>query len=465
MKKIMFFFCLFIYSLSLLAQMPEIRNSFHFATEDYDDGYMTCHFDINDQGLLILSSGRYLTHVSRGGVVDWTDSIKTYQQRFNNSSVKRHGNGFLVLDSDSLFFFSNGGNRQFIGSMPRTCSNNYWESYIDEVESYDGDSLYAMVNVPIESNSDISLFTKDSLKLIKSFSIETEVKRVLYRILENQLTIVGGNYFFNLHINNLNWLSTIPGVNNTRIKEIVAKKNIMHFVENVGKRENSDTLAFVKCDFFGDSVTWSQQIHYWGLKIYSIIPINNGFLLLGGAVDSTLSPGDIVSFKSLIIRVHCDGDGNFLYFEDYRQLSDGWFSYARLDEHNWLWTSRHMLDKSSYPYKNKKYIECFYIEGFSHPLDDVPNEGSPPSEFILSQNYPNPFNPETSIDFNLPEAGIASLKIYDVLGREVATIFDSYKESGNQTVKFDGSSLPSGVYFYRLESSKNSQSRKMILLK
>ena len=88
-----------------------------------------------------------------------------------------------------------------------------------------------------------------------------------------------------------------------------------------------------------------------------------------------------------------------------------------------------------------------------------------PGEFRLEQNYPNPFNPATKINYFIPEKGMVSLKIFDVLGREVATLFSGEQGGGNYAVTFDGSTLSSGVYFYRLQAGKTSMSRKLVLVK
>jgi len=85
--------------------------------------------------------------------------------------------------------------------------------------------------------------------------------------------------------------------------------------------------------------------------------------------------------------------------------------------------------------------------------------------FTLSQNYPNPFNPTTTIDFSLPERAMVSLKVYDVLGREVATLLDEMKESGAHQVRFNAGTLSSGVYYYTLRYGSVSQTKKMILTK
>ncbi|MBD3287804.1 T9SS type A sorting domain-containing protein [candidate division KSB1 bacterium] len=89
-----------------------------------------------------------------------------------------------------------------------------------------------------------------------------------------------------------------------------------------------------------------------------------------------------------------------------------------------------------------------------------------PSEFRLEQNYPNPFNPSTSIRFTLKEAGNVTLKVFDLLGNEVATLIDGdYKSIGSHTVNFDAHNLTSGVYFYKLESGNFSAIKKMSLVK
>jgi len=88
-----------------------------------------------------------------------------------------------------------------------------------------------------------------------------------------------------------------------------------------------------------------------------------------------------------------------------------------------------------------------------------------PTAFSLSQNYPNPFNPETVIEFALPNASKATLRVFGITGREVATLVDDQLTAGNHRVSFDGSTLASGVYFYSLRTASQSLTRKMVLLK
>jgi len=93
------------------------------------------------------------------------------------------------------------------------------------------------------------------------------------------------------------------------------------------------------------------------------------------------------------------------------------------------------------------------------------NLGGKPEEFRLAQNYPNPFNPATNISYTLPSAQTVTLKVYDLLGREVATLVNGRQSAGNYVVQFNASSLASGVYFYRLQAGSFAETRKMMLLK
>jgi glycosidase len=88
-----------------------------------------------------------------------------------------------------------------------------------------------------------------------------------------------------------------------------------------------------------------------------------------------------------------------------------------------------------------------------------------PVTFMLSQNYPNPFNPSTMITFDIPERSLVALVVYDLLGREVATLVRGEMNAGHYETRFDGGGRATGVYFYRLESGGHSLVRKMLLMK
>ncbi len=98
-------------------------------------------------------------------------------------------------------------------------------------------------------------------------------------------------------------------------------------------------------------------------------------------------------------------------------------------------------------------------------LTDVPFAETLPTRFSLNQNYPNPFNPTTVIRYQLPAASTVRLSLYDLLGREVASLVNEQKPAGTYEVRFDGSGFASGIYLYRLTAGTYVESRKMILMK
>lgn len=102
---------------------------------------------------------------------------------------------------------------------------------------------------------------------------------------------------------------------------------------------------------------------------------------------------------------------------------------------------------------------------FSPVTVGVEQEQKLPSVPVLHQNYPNPFNPNTTISYQVPKAGFVTLKVYDILGNEAATLVDGYKAAGVYSIKFNATDLSSGVYFYRLTTGTFIQSKKLLLIK
>jgi hypothetical protein len=105
------------------------------------------------------------------------------------------------------------------------------------------------------------------------------------------------------------------------------------------------------------------------------------------------------------------------------------------------------------------------LRWFDIVLDANETGGAAPVEFALEQNYPNPFNPATTIKFSIPEQSRVTLKIYDVLGREVRTLVNEVRNAGSHEVNFDASNLASGMYIYSIKAGDYNASKKMMLLK
>jgi hypothetical protein len=116
---------------------------------------------------------------------------------------------------------------------------------------------------------------------------------------------------------------------------------------------------------------------------------------------------------------------------------------------------------------NGSALENSYRYTFTYHLvaTGISDNNTTVKKFELSQNYPNPFNPTTMINYSVPTASLVTIKVYDVLGREIANLVNEQKTAGSYNVQFNGSALASGVYFYRMQSGDFVQTKKLLLMK
>ena len=96
---------------------------------------------------------------------------------------------------------------------------------------------------------------------------------------------------------------------------------------------------------------------------------------------------------------------------------------------------------------------------------DISNNISNPVKYSLEQNFPNPFNPVTQLEFGISDLGFVTLKVFDILGKEVKTLVNEIKPAGRYKVEFNGSILPSGIYFYQMEIGNFVSTKKMLMIK
>jgi endo-1,4-beta-xylanase len=109
--------------------------------------------------------------------------------------------------------------------------------------------------------------------------------------------------------------------------------------------------------------------------------------------------------------------------------------------------------------------DSIVVDGSGYIPTQVSDDQRVPIAFALGQNYPNPFNPSTQITYSIPSGGRVSLKVYDLLGKEVATLFDGVRQPGQFRATFNGAGLASGVYFYKLQTPQFTAMKKMLLVK
>ena len=156
------------------------------------------------------------------------------------------------------------------------------------------------------------------------------------------------------------------------------------------------------------------------------------------------------------------------------RVDDDGSNLYSVDPHDTTW-GFHIMPKNAFlksltgiiKYKNSEYkLEPRTNSDFVGELDGVRQIVTRvPGSFSLSQNYPNPFNPSTKIEYSIAKSGYVSLKIYNILGQEVATLGNQFQNAGTYIATFDASKLASGIYFYRLNAGTFSDVKKMLLLK
>jgi len=131
------------------------------------------------------------------------------------------------------------------------------------------------------------------------------------------------------------------------------------------------------------------------------------------------------------------------------------------NEHNYSYVDTN-LSSGNYSYK----LTQIDFDGKQKESEVINVEvNSQPTEYSLSQNYPNPFNPSTTIEYSISQSSVVTLKVFNSIGEEVATLVNNYKEAGSYKVTFNANDLSSGIYYYKLSANGFNQVKKMILLK
>jgi hypothetical protein len=194
--------------------------------------------------------------------------------------------------------------------------------------------------------------------------------------------------------------------------------------------------------------------------------------------DSAGYPGTLVASYQMTILREPDGEYNGFPLYKYSAplnpcliFSEGWMSVQTVTDPvpncAFVWWSFLVGDCVGWLRLNGTYYRPYSDQSFCllPSLGAEPVAGTLPTQYALHQNYPNPFNASTTIAFDLPKSSHICLRVFDLLGREVAVLKDGMMEAGSHRVTFDGSNLASGIYFARLDAGKFSQTKKVILLK
>ena len=177
----------------------------------------------------------------------------------------------------------------------------------------------------------------------------------------------------------------------------------------------------------------------------------NGSLFFGG---DTLSVTPDAVLKAPNQSLPFNSNGNFIN-RQYRMSIGEMTTEGVTSVLVWQQLDRNFRDTPAYMYELSQMAVSI----------DEPVASNTPQTFSLKQNYPNPFNPTTNIQFDIPQASDVTLKVYNILGQEVMTVLNDFKQAGTHTATFDASNLASGIYIYQLQAGKVNLQRKMTLIK
>jgi len=150
-----------------------------------------------------------------------------------------------------------------------------------------------------------------------------------------------------------------------------------------------------------------------------------------------------------------DASGNTTSFWHYKWVDSTW-TPANLSNVEYIDSAGNYYYYSAY---SVSLVYKIIVTGVASDIGEVP------ADYFLSQNYPNPFNPSTTLKYELPRSADVTLSVYDMLGREVSMLVNERKQAGTYIVRFDGSGLSSGVYFYRLTAGNFVGTRRGVLLR
>jgi photosystem II stability/assembly factor-like uncharacterized protein len=245
----------------------------------------------------------------------------------------------------------------------------------------------------------------------------------------------------------------------------------------------NDNTGFVITDFdlyktTNAGVNWTSILHNFGMQTgyfqdYYFLNQNTGWVTIPNGIAKTTNGGETWNFKITPIQ----SPTSVIFLDDNR----GWVA-GRTGSSGMImatansgttWTTQHTVPNNFYWDISFANINTGWACGVSiisttstGGLVSVSQISSfVPDAFSLKQNYPNPFNPATKISFNIKNATFASLKVFDMTGKEVKNLVNENVGAGSYEIDFDGSELNSGVYFYTLKTNEFTETKKMMLVK
>ncbi|MBK8984264.1 MAG: T9SS type A sorting domain-containing protein [Ignavibacteria bacterium] len=294
---------------------------------------------------------------------------------------------------------------------------------------------------------------------------------------------------------------TNPGFNNeTAVVKLDSSGNRIwtkNFINRIPLSITTDRISnifigsnggILKLNSFGDLIWFQSSLpsDYTGTDSVGNLMCSGSISGLSNYISQIDPSGNILWTTQLqngyYIKDACFGDNGKTYIAARVSGTNGYYTFVYDDEGSLFW-SNSFIDPNDTSFIPNKILtdnnENIYISGTGYGITigssiqlvkySILTSNSDininPEKFSLSQNYPNPFNPKTVISYELRVTSFAKLKVYDVLGNEVASLVYDKQNAGYYSVEFDGRGFASGVYFYKLEAGEFSETKRMVLLK
>lgn len=439
--------------------------------------YCPTHLTIsNNNQYVIFSCNRYVD--SNQQLLSYNSQLtKSWEKKQTSPEASLSGldgivakngdNGLLSIAEDSLFEYNSEGQ---ITQRLKILGDEMKMIYKDQ-------NHYYVVDFASESNQQVSVYNND-LSLMKRWAIKNHVYVITGFVSDGEYVYIaseidGGGDSSNISMDldkydlegNIIWTRHLPDRNWPRLcldkagNIILFTTLFFHTETNIAWdiiKYNSDGQQLWDKMWLGDYPGDTMSIN---MVNKDIISCGDGFICIGSSTmlgQDTHSPNFDENRRDAV-AIGFDSMGNIEWKIRKGEAGDcGLFTSTQMDKEGYLV----IVGKIGSANKIWKY----YVPGVTAVASENNNI---PEKFSLSQNYPNPFNPSTTIKFSLPKSEKVSLKVYDLLGREVATLVDDLMSAGEHQVVFNSSrpSLPSGIYFYSLISQSFKCTKKMMLLK
>ena len=362
-----------------------------------------------------------------------------------------YGTGFLIK-------YDSSGNKQWAKSIESgTLEAEY---HLSDNSIYIGSNIFTVIKYDTSGNA-IWTAVNDSLNIYNKAPVDIAVDNIGNVYISTVIKYDYNTDFLIAKFNNygnFKWAKTYGGelYYHYRNPRICTDNNGFVYLGGYvfADYEHEDQFIAIKYDSSGKELwveKYDDPLDTWA-KLWNIEIDNLGNIyIIGHVTDYSTNNSDLALIKY-------DSDGNLIFSDFYGAVDrNEEASKIDIDKNNNVY-----ITGDSYSSKGQKVLTLKYRQ---KPVSIERNTDLIPDNPVLNQNYPNPFNSSTNIFYSLPKTMHINIKIYDLLGQEVKSLFNGQKQAGEYKIVFNAENLASGIYIYRLTSQAFTLSRKLLLIK